>query len=486
MLTPHGQRPTLCDYQAAVARLEQCSEDPVLKRCRPRLATDGQPGADGGTFGAVYRLDDPQNGRGWALKCFLRDEPHRERRYREITKCLVGARGTWHTEVRYLEHGLWVRGQWWPVVLMEWVPGLRLTDWIDRLLDQRPGTAGEELRCLAHRFAGAVYQMHRSGISHGDLQSGNVLVVPGTQVRFVDYDAMTAPGWLTPPRRENGHPDFRLPHEGERGPDGATELLHTAASTGTGGCVFTTGTSTGIPLQEPDALVAVHRDRFPSHVIHASLVMLGHDVSLWDALHRPGSDHLLLSRADFRDPAGSPAWHELLHHRTRGVRDAAAELRALLDCPADLQPDLEPRPEVASDETILRAMALRPEAEPPPATRRPFLDMDAFTAPGSRLGVSRTPPSPGTAGGIPQQAGARHPVPAPDPAAQTSDPAERLGPGPDRPPHGARPGGREEPVQPRRDDVRPVPLRPTRLVIRSVSVVLLLAVLAVALSAVLR
>ncbi|OIJ63204.1 protein kinase family protein [Streptomyces mangrovisoli] len=362
MLTPGGQRPNLSDYQSAVARLQQCSEEPRLKRCVPRLGADGQPGADGGSFGAVYRLDDPEDGRSWALKCFLREEPGRGRRYRRISECLGGARGTWQTEVHYMDNGLWVHQRWWPVVLMEWVPGARLTDWIDALLEQRPGRAGNELRRLTHSFASEVHQMHRSGISHGDLQSGNVLVTPGCAVRFVDYDAMTVPGWTAPPRREDGHPDFRLPREGERGPDGATEIVHTAAATGTGGTVFAASTSTGMPLQEPDALTAIHRDRFPSHVIHTALVILSHDASLWTRLHRPGADHLLLSRKDFRDPAQSRNWGVLLHHETPQVRRAAEKLRAMLDCPVHLQADLVPQPEAEPGEDVLRPLVSNPLA----------------------------------------------------------------------------------------------------------------------------
>lgn len=428
MLTPHGPRPTLTDYQSAVARLDQCSQDPRLNRCSPKLGADGQPGADGGSFGAVYRLDDPEDGRSWALKCFLRDEPDRERRYRQIAMCLRWARGSWHAEVHYVEKGLWVHGRWWPVVLMEWVPGSRLTDWIELLLEQRPREASDELRRLAHRFASAVYQMHRSGISHGDLQNGNVLVSSETAVRFVDYDAMTVPGWSRPPRREDGHPDFRMPREGERGPNGATETLHTAAAIGTSGTVFTTSTSTGVPIMEPDALVAIHRDRFPAQVIHAALVMLSHDASLWADLHQPGADHLLLSRKDFRDAARSHNWHVLLHHRIREVRDTAAELRAILNCPVDLQPDLEPQPEVATQESVLEPMAWRPTSGPRPG-RRPFLDLGPFTVPADQ-GNSRPSPAVSEAQAgvedgapLPEQSAERRPDPMPG----TSDIASRTG-----------------------------------------------------------
>ncbi|MFF5006884.1 AarF/UbiB family protein [Streptomyces phaeochromogenes] len=380
MVTSFRGRPTLTDYQSAVARLDTCSQEPRLKRCAPKLGADGQPGVNGGSFGAVYRLDDPEDGRTWALKCFLRDEPDRARRYRSIANCLDQAKGSWRTEVHYVEKGLWVHERWWPVILMEWVAGARLPDWIDVLLDRRPGEAAEELRHLAHRFAAAVHQMHRSGISHGDLQSGNVLVAAENSIRFVDYDAMTVPNWSRPPLREDGHPDFRLPREGERGLDGATEVRHTAPVAGTSGTTFTSSTSTNVPLQEPDALVAIHRDRFPSHVIHSALVMLSHDTSLWSGLHRPGADHLLLSRKDFRDPSRSTSWRTLLGHRTPQVREAAARLRALLDCPVHLQPDLEPPSEVGRQQGVLERMAYR-STTGAPVGPRPFLDLGSFTRP---------------------------------------------------------------------------------------------------------
>lgn len=395
MTAPPVGRPTLAEYQAAVARLDQCGDDPLLKRCRPELGADGLPGADGGSFGAVYRLHDPLYGQDWALKCFLRAEPDRDHRYRAIAACLAGAPGTWRTEVRYLAKGLWARERWWPVVLMEWVTGARLTDWIDALLDERPEQAGAELRRLAHRFAGAVHRMHRSGISHGDLQSGNVLVTSDTQVRFVDYDAMTVPAWSARPR-EDGHPDFRLPRETERGPDGATAMRHTASS------------SARAPFHDQAALVALHRDRFPSHVIHASLVMLSHDLSLWERLHQPGADHLLVSRTDFRDPAGSERWPVLLDHRRQEVRSTARRLRDLLDTPAGRQPDLEPQPEVTPATSVRTGMMWR-SGTGAPASTLPFLDL-GLLGEHARAGAAGVPRSPGR----PQPPGAPDPSGAPD------------------------------------------------------------------------
>ncbi|MEU9286663.1 hypothetical protein AB0D57_18570 [Streptomyces sp. NPDC048275] len=338
MLTPGGQRPTLSDYQNTVGQLHRFAQDPRLTRATPRRGADGQPGANGGSFGAVYRLDDPDDNRSWALKCFLRDEPDRRHRYEQISACLSSVRAPWHAEVHYLERGLYVGGNWWPVVLMEWIPGQRITGWIDRLIDENPADLASQFTRAARKFAAAVYQMHRCGISHGDLQSGNVLVLPNGAIRFVDYDAMTVPTYSCLPRREDGHPDFRLPRRDEWGVDDGTST-HIRGSAVHISTFITDSTTMSVNLPPQDGTAAMHRDRFPSQVIHSALVMLSEAPELWTELHRPGADHLLLSRRDFRNPVASERWERLLKHPRPRVRDTANRLHGMLGSMADALPD---------------------------------------------------------------------------------------------------------------------------------------------------
>ncbi|MFE3323351.1 hypothetical protein [Streptomyces sp. NPDC059176] len=376
MLTPGAPRPTLSSYQNTVAKLAMFAEDPRLKRAVPRLGADGQPGADGGSFGAVYRLEDPEDGRDWALKCFLRDEPDRRTRYQRVSDCLASVHDSWRAEVHYVDRGLFVAGTWWPVLLMEWIDGQRLTRWIDELFHDDPPDLKPRFKRAAREFTDAVYAMHRRGIGHGDLQSGNVLVVPDGAFRFVDYDAMTVPDFQDVPRHEDGHPDFRLPREDEQGAGDGTSTVDRLSLVRTGTFIADSSPA-GAGLPSPDGAAAMHRDRFPSHVIHSALVMLGEAPELWAELHRPGGDHLLLSRTDLRNPNESQRWKRLLGHPNDRVRGTAQRLCGMLGSPAAALPDLEPLAEVADPQPFLTAMGWRLATEQ--AThQRPFLDLDAL------------------------------------------------------------------------------------------------------------
>ena len=69
-------------------------------------------------------------------------------------------------------------GKWYPVILMEWVQGETLFNWVrDRC---REGNA-EAVAFLADRWLDAVKELGDAGIAHGDLQHGNVMVTPQTR-----------------------------------------------------------------------------------------------------------------------------------------------------------------------------------------------------------------------------------------------------------------------------------------------------------------
>jgi hypothetical protein len=160
---------------------------------------------------------------------------------------------------------------------MDWVQGLRL----DQFLEQRLGQPGAKrvLRELSRMWLRLSEMLREAEIGHGDLQHGNVMLVPvpGTDnlaLKLIDYDGMYVPELADHPPGEIGHPAYQHP--------GRT------SKTGYGPTV----------------------DRFSHLVIYTTLrALIAGGRELWD--HFYNGDRLLLGPDDFRDPENSEAFRAL-------------------------------------------------------------------------------------------------------------------------------------------------------------------------------
>jgi hypothetical protein len=114
-------------------------------------------------------------------------------------------------DFQYLEPGIKVNGVWFPVIKMRWVDGLMLNE-LARGYADKPVI----LDRLADMWVRLSQEMRHAHMIHGDLQHGNVLLVPtgssGTlRLRLIDYDGMTVPGLDDHPPDEVGHPNYQHP-----------------------------------------------------------------------------------------------------------------------------------------------------------------------------------------------------------------------------------------------------------------------------------
>ena len=76
-----------------------------------------------------------------------------------------------------------------PAIVMDWVEADSLEKYIGSNID-RPAVLME----LANDFLRMTTALHKSGISHGDLQHGNIIVRFNGELTLVDYDSMYVPG----------------------------------------------------------------------------------------------------------------------------------------------------------------------------------------------------------------------------------------------------------------------------------------------------
>src|SRR5262249_22879777 len=172
--TPRMSWPQPTDYSAAAQNPQSCFADADLKAGTAEVdGLLGLPLTYAGGFANVYKLTAPA-GDSWAVKCFTRAVPGLQQRYSEISRHLREQSRRFTVEFRYLDQGVRVKGAWFPVLKMRWVEGLTLNDFLRRqahspaVLDQLGG--------LWLRLA---QEMRDAQMGHGDLQHGNVLLVPG-------------------------------------------------------------------------------------------------------------------------------------------------------------------------------------------------------------------------------------------------------------------------------------------------------------------
>lgn len=290
MAWPAGQ-----EYADALQHPRSSFRDTTLAAGVPRLNRLGLPWPISGQFATVFEVRC--SGRVFAVRCPLREIPGQPTRYSEVSKTVrSAATAPWVVPFDYLVDGILVRGQWYPIVKMEWIRGKPLHQWIGANL--RNAAA---LRACASQFYDTYWLMHNMGIAHGDLQHGNVLVTTSGVIKLVDYDAMYVPALAGQPSGEIGHRNYQHP---DRMPD----------------------------------LYGSDLDNFAAWVIYGSLLALSEEPSLWQRAGG-GDERLLPGREDFEDLGRSDILNAMWKSSSSLVEAVAQEWQsALAAVPAAIPP----------------------------------------------------------------------------------------------------------------------------------------------------
>ncbi|GAB3261051.1 protein kinase family protein [Kineosporia babensis] len=314
-------------YLAALKDPAGAFTDARLRTARPVRGTRNQPVQRLGQHAVVYRLKVP-DGTQYALRCFFRPSDAHQDRYRIQARLKHSHQARQVPELtvwEYLPQGMTVENEPTPVLLGPWRSGVSLDTAIQQRLDQP-----QQLRIIEARWVDLIRRLDSSGIVHGDLQHGNVLVDPavdGSGLYLVDPDSLWTPALArVPPPAEAGHPNYRHPQA-------------SVAQWGPGG------------------------DRFSSHVIDLSLLALAAQPHLWERYH---DDHnLIFTAEDLQAPGTTRLWRELSDSPDRTVRERAARLAEL--CRASAQK----LPLLISTVKPVEQPPVTVNATPPPAPPQP-------------------------------------------------------------------------------------------------------------------
>src|ERR1700754_2924484 len=137
--------PSLQDFNEAIQSPKFCFDDAELKTGEPESTALGLPRPITGGFASVYRMRCAK--REWAVRCFLREFSDHQQRYTAISNHLASINLPYTVGFEFLQKGIRVGSNWYPILKMEWVNGQLLNDYIKQNL-QKP----ELLLTLANRW----------------------------------------------------------------------------------------------------------------------------------------------------------------------------------------------------------------------------------------------------------------------------------------------------------------------------------------------
>jgi len=298
------------DYNEAIQSPQTSFSDPELRGGQAAVNALGMPMPCSGNFADVYRVFCPASQRAYAVKCFTRQIPGLRERYQQISQHLEQVKLPFMVGFTFLEKGIQIRGDWYPILKMESAEGMPLNQLVKNHLDKP-----QVLDKLCQMWVKLAGRLREANLAHCDLQHGNVLLVPGSKtgslgMKLVDYDGMFVPALTQLKSQELGHPAYQHPQRLREG------------------------------------IYNLDVDKFSHLTIFTALrCVVAGGRELWDRYDN--GDNLLFCHDDFKNPQNSPLFKELLEAQNPEVRRLSEVLRKAAEQPLDQTPPLA---EVLGDE----------------------------------------------------------------------------------------------------------------------------------------
>jgi len=203
-----------------------------------------------------------QTGNKVAVRLWIADIGDAKKRSLEISNYLKNLNNAYFAGFKYIDDAVLVNGTLHPIVLMDWVDGQTLKEYINSNITNTSKILG-----LAEKFKEMTAYFHKENIAHGDLQHGNILVKSDGSLVVIDYDSM----FIEP---LNGMSDTIK---------GLPGYQH--------------------PTRHSNQFVNSRLDYFSELVIYLSLLIYADTPKLWDEYYE--TEDLLFSKEDFANPSNS-------------------------------------------------------------------------------------------------------------------------------------------------------------------------------------
>ena len=202
------QYPLISEYLAAIREAKDNLDK--LSHLVPVLDKYGEPYRSSGAFAVVFKMNDEQTGKCYALKCFTEEQEGRAEAYRQIAEELEFVDSPYITSVKYIEKELFVdsncENEEFPVLLMDWIEGETMETYVaDNYTDTHA------MAMLCYRFCKMAAWLRSQSFAHGDIKPDNIMVRPDGTLTLVDYDGMFVPAMKGQKSPTIGTKDFSHP-----------------------------------------------------------------------------------------------------------------------------------------------------------------------------------------------------------------------------------------------------------------------------------
>lgn len=257
--------PTTEQYTDALQHPVNTVLDPLLASGKVQTSGYGIPFARSGGFALTFKIT--AKGNDYAFRCFQSERPGLSERYGAVSRALSKANMPELTAFNWLPAGIRVQTKTFPTVRMDWVDGETLGVYIERT--RKTKTA---LKALRVKLKSCADGLARNGIAHGDIQTGNIIILPSADLKLVDYDAFFVPEIAKLGAMEVGHRNFQHPQRASEQPFNRD------------------------------------LDAFAFFALDVALGCLEEDPTLWDSTSSD-PDCILFRASDYKDPHSSQAFH---------------------------------------------------------------------------------------------------------------------------------------------------------------------------------
>ena len=261
------QIPALEDYVDAI-QTPQLIKAATLQGGHPEVMLNGSPLMYTGGYCVVF----PYNvgSKKYAVRCWHAYLSGGKERCREISSYLDIVSLPYFAKFQYVEDGIVTKQGPQPIVIMDWVEGKTLKDFIKENLHNK-----NSLKKLADDFKFMVKQLHQNSISHGDLQHGNILVKKDGGLMLVDYDSIYVPAL-------NGYTDEI---------QGLKGYQH--------------------PARFTNRSLSPKADYFSELIIYTSILAIMEQPELWNDLQMEDTETMVFSSEDIESLGNAPIFQRL-------------------------------------------------------------------------------------------------------------------------------------------------------------------------------
>lgn len=258
---------TSCDDYSASIQVPKC--------VKPRQLAGGSPEMNGfrpvmytGGFCVVfpYKTSNAK----YAVRCWHAQVDGVQERMRRISEFLSNHQLPYFVNFQYEEQGITTSKGVLPIIIMDWVDAKPLKTYIKDKIGNASALNG-----LAERFMQMVKDLHNIGISHGDLQHGNILVKSDGSLVLVDYDSLYVPSIAGYSSVTNGLWGYQH------------------------------------PVRFSMTTVSLKADYFSELVIYTSIKALAKFPDLWKKLQMEDTDTMIFSKEDIESKGYSDIFSEI-------------------------------------------------------------------------------------------------------------------------------------------------------------------------------